>query len=247
MATTSQPRTLPLDRTADEIRGTNRWTDIWSPTIVSRIAGVCALVMLAILFPSIGPDYHSNMSAQQVVAYVSQNQKAIWIDGFISGMGNTLFALLLVLLVALTIQTGLLARIAYVGASGAMAIGWVHAGVEFALADLAHRGGANAGVLALFSFAKTMDYTDGVPIYLAVGCASVLLLRSRALSRPVAWLGLVVAVVPFIVMVIQLTVAGTGNGPQGPVSVVLGLLWLLVIGVVLLVKPVRLAPGLHAS
>jgi len=180
------------------------------------------------------------MSAQRTLAWVSQNQQSIWIDGFLSGLGNTLLALLIVLLVALTMKTGILARVAYIGAAAAMATAWAHAGVEYALADLAHRGGASAGILALFSLARTMDYTDGVSIALAVGCSSLLLLRSRALPRPAAWLGLLMAVEQIVAMPIQLAVSGTGNGPEGPITVVLGLLWLLVIGIALLVKPVRL-------
>ena len=244
MATTTQSHTQALNRTTEEGKTTNRWTDIWSPTIVGRVAGVCALAVLAVLVLSVGSQFHSDMSAQQTVAWVSQHQQGIWIDGFLSGLGNTLLALLIVLLVALTMYTGILARIAYIGAAAAVATAWTHAGVEYALADLAHRGGADAGVLALFSLARTMDYTDGVSIALAIGCASLLLLRSRALPRPVAWLGLLVAVEQIVVMPIQLAVAGTGNGPQGPISVVLGLLWLAVLGIVLLIKPVRLP---HAS
>jgi hypothetical protein len=245
MATTSQSHPLSLDRTTEEGRTTNRWTEIWNPAIVSRVAGAGALAVLAVLFLSVRSQFHSDMSAQRTLAWVSQNQQGIWIDGFLSGLGNTLLALLIVLLVALTMKTGILARVAYIGAAAAMATAWVHAGVEYALADLAHRGGADAGILALFSFARTMDYTDGVSIALAVGCSSLLLLRSPALPRTVAWLGLLMAVEQIVAMPIQLAVSGTGNGPQGPISVALGLLWLLVIGIVLLVKSVRLShsPG----
>ena len=241
MATMSQTRTLPPDRAHEEARTTNSWTEVWSPTIVSRAAGICAVAVLAVLFLSVGSQFHSDMSAQRTLAWVSHNQQGIWIDGFLSGLGNTLLALLIVLLVALTMKTGILARVAYIGAAAAVATAWAKAGVEYALADLAHQGGASAGVLALFSLAKTMDYTDGISIALAVGCSSLLLLRSRALPRPVAWLGLLMAVEQIVVMPIQLAVTGTGNGPQGPISVALGLLWLVVIGIVLLVKPVQLS------
>ena len=241
MATREQPHTLAFDQMPEESRSTNRWTEIWSPTTVSRAAGVCALAVLAVLLLSVGSQFHSDMSAQRTVAWVSQNQQGIWVDGLFAGLGNTLLALLIVLLVGLAMKTGILARVAYIGAAAAMATAWVHAGVEYALADLAHRGGADAGILALFSLARTMDYTDGISIALAAGCASLLLLRSRGLPRPVAWLGLVMAVEQIVAMPIQLAVSGTGNGPEGPITVVLGLLWLLVIGIVLLVKPVRLS------
>jgi len=84
--------------------------------------------------------------------------------------------------------------------------------IDAALAqDLAHRGGADAGVLALFSLAKTMDYTDGLSLGLLVSCVSLLLVHSRVLPRPVAWLGLLVAVEQIVTMPIQLAI--TGHGP----------------------------------
>ena len=247
MATTNPSHAVPRGWTADAGETTNRWSDIWRPATVSRLAGLCALAQVAIAFVPLGGNYHADLPAAQVVTWASQHQQAIWADGFLSGLSNTLFALQLVLLVALTMNRGILASIARVGAAAALATGWAKVGIEYALADLAHRGGADAGVLALFSLVKTMDYTDGMSIGLAIAAVSVLLLRRQALPRPVLWLGLLLAAELIAAMPIQLAVMGTGNGPQGPLSVVLGLLWLLVIGIVLLVKPVRLPEAASAD
>jgi len=240
VATTHQSRTLPLGEITEERRTTRRWIETWSPTTVSRAAGVCALAFVAGALLTTGNEFHSDMSAQQVLTWVGQNQQAIWMDGFLSAMGSTVFGLMIILIVALTTNRGILATTARVAAAGSMATGWTGAGMEYALADLAHRGGADAGILALFSLAKTMDYTDSTFVALAVGSVSVMVLRSRLLPSAVAWLGLLVAVWHVAALPVQIAVAGTGNGPQGPIGVLIGLLWLVVTGIVLLVKPVRL-------
>lgn len=248
MAITSQPGTSNPDWTTADGRTITPWTDIWSPTIVSRVAGILALALL-LATPFLGTDaqFHSDMSAQRTLTWVSHSQPAVWLDGFTSGLVSTLYALLIVLLVALTLRTGILARIAYIGAAASMASGWTKAGVEYALADLAHRGRADAGVLALFSLARTMDYTDGFALGLALGCVGLLLMCSRTLPRLVVWLGLLVALGQIVLMPIQLVMTGTGNGAQGPISVVSWLVWLLVVGIVLLTKPVRLVSTFDAN
>ncbi len=84
------------------------------------------------------------------------------LEGFSDGLLNTLFAILVILLVALTGARGALVGVIYVMVGGAIALQWAHAGMLYALADLAHRGGADAGVLALFTLGYTMDDSDRV-------------------------------------------------------------------------------------
>jgi len=86
-----------------------------------------------------------------------------------------------------------LAPIAYVCSGGAAAIQWTHAAMLIALSDLASRGGADAGVLALFTLGSTMDEADGMMIAVALFCAGWLLLRSDRTPALVSWLTLLIA------------------------------------------------------
>ncbi|MDQ6636436.1 MAG: hypothetical protein M3Y62_01460 [Candidatus Dormibacteraeota bacterium] len=56
--------------------------------------------------------------------------------------------------------------------AAAVALQWAHAGMLYALAELAQRGGADAGVLALFTLGSTMDDSDAIIIPLASACAA---------------------------------------------------------------------------
>lgn len=100
--------------------------------------------------------------------------------------------------------------------------------------SLAHRGGADAGVLALFTLVSTMDDSDGIVIPVAMACAGWLLLRSGRVPAIVAWLTMAMAAVGA-----ALTVFGAVGGPDlGPVTVISAWIWLLCIGITLVVKPV---------
>ena len=247
MAATTPAHAILRDRSAEVQGMTNRWTDIWSSVIVSRLAGLCALVYVAIGLVNLGGPYFSDLSAAQIVSWASQNQPSIWREAFIGGLLGTLLALLLVLLDALADNSRLLSSLTRVGAAAVLATGWAAAGLEYGLADLAHRGGADAGVLALFSLVKASTYTDGMAGGVATAAVCVLLLRARALPRPVLWLGLLLAAELIVAMPIQLAITGTGDGPQGFGAAILGLLWHVVIGITLLVKPVRLPEASTAS
>ncbi len=191
-----------------------------SNAALGRLTGATALGMVVVFATSIllgpGSMFHSDPAAQRAIAYVAQNGRLIWVQGFLDGMVNTVFALLVVLLVALTGGRGILSRISYISVAAAAALQWAHAGMLYALADLAHRGGSDAGVLALFSLGKTMDDADAVPIAIAFACVGVLMLWSRALPAGLAWLTLVVCAVSVISTVSA--IAGGGSGAWSSAS-----------------------------
>jgi hypothetical protein len=83
-----------------------------------------------------------------------------------------------------------------------------------------------------------MALSDGYFVAIPAVAVSVLALRSRALPAPICWLGLVVGGYHFVEIPIQLALTGTATGVTGPIGVVIGLIWLVVIGVTLLIKPV---------
>jgi hypothetical protein len=104
------------------------------------------------------------------------------------------------------------------------------------MVELARQGGDTAGVVTLFKLGETMQTTDSVGVALAIGCSSWLAMRARALPAVVGWLGVVVATWHVIEGALQTQ----GVGVVGPIGIILGLLWVVITGVVLLVRPVNL-------
>ena len=216
---------------------------------LSRLAGLCAIafVLTALLglTGALGGDlYFSDAGPNEILAWINQNGQLISVSAFLSGLESTLFyGGLIVLLVELTHARGILPVLAYLGVVITVLISWTQAGMAYAMVDLASRGGADAGVLALFTLGKTMQFTDGVGFALAVGCTSLLAMRAGALPTWLVWYGLVVAV--FHVVDDPFRIFGLTF--VGPIGVVLGLLWILAVGVALLVKPVRLFQAREAT
>jgi hypothetical protein len=206
---------------------------------LARAGGVTALALAGVFVLSIfvGPGniIHGDPDAGTALAFAASHGVAIKLLGFADGMINTLFGILIVLLIALAGVEGVLARIAYVSAGAAAAIQWTHAGMLYALAELAHRGGADAGVLALFTLGSTMDDADAIVIPIAMACAGWMLLRSRRAPAAVAWLTMAAAGIGTAVSV----VVAAGGPDLGPASVISAWIWLLGIGITLLIKPVR--------
>ena len=207
--------------------------------LLGRLAGLAAIVFvidpLGILFG--GPNFFSNLSSQQILDFAAKNGRAISIHAFNQGLGATLFAVFIVLLVVQVRGRGILATLAYISAAAMMAVNWTAASMQYALADAAQRAGSESGVVALFSLGKMMAFSDGYFVAIPAVAISVFALRSRALPAAICWLGLVAGGFHFLATPIQLVLTGTADGITGPIAVVSGLLWLLAVGVTLLIKP----------
>ena len=214
---------------------------------LARAAGVTALVLAAGFVLSIvfgpGDVLHGNVDSRTALTFAATHGSAIKLLGFSDGMVNTLLGILVVLLVALAESDGVLARVAYVSAGAAAAIQWTHAGLLYGLAELAHRGGADAGVLALFTVGSTMDDADGIVIPIAMACAGCLLLRSGRVPAVLAWLTLAVAALGAALSV----VVALGGPNLGPVVVISSWIWLLGIGLPLVFRPVSNTNPVSAS
>jgi len=208
------------------------------PATLARLASLTALVLAALFIASIllGPGgvLHGDPDAATALAFAAEHGRALALLGLLDGLINTLFGVLIVLLIALAGKDGVLACIAYISAGAAMAIQWTHAGMLYALGELAQRGGADAGVLALFALGSTMDDADGIVIPLAMVCAGWLLLRSQRAPAFIGWLTLVVAGIGML----QTLVAALGGPDAGPVTVLSAWIWLVGTGIALLVRPV---------
>lgn len=217
-------------------------------TLVGRSAGAFALLSFAVLFVSIGlgPSnvLFGDVSSQTAIAYVAQHQGLVTLLGTLDGLYATLLGILIVLLIAVAGAAGILPRIAYVCAGAAVAIQWTHAGILYGLADIAHRGGADQGLMALFTLGSTMDDADSVVISIAVLCAGWLLWRSHRAPAFVGWLTLAVAAFQAALEVL----AKIGGPDLGPALIVSSWLWSIGIGITLLIKPVASSerPGVVA-
>lgn len=208
--------------------------------LVGRLAGLAAIAFFIgpLLGGSSGTTFFSTLSSQQIVDWAVENGRAISIGAFVQGLGATVFALFIVLLVVHVRGRGILATLAYISAAAMMAVNWVATGLLYALTDAAQRSGAEAGVVALFSVGKSMALADGYFVAISATSVSILAMRSRALPAPICWLGVVAGGYHFVETPIQLALTGTAGGVTGPIGVVIGLLWMLVVGITLVIKPV---------
>ena len=207
------------------------------PVRLGRLAGVTALATFAMSFLSIGGPgdvLHGNVTSQKAIAYAAQHGGDITLLGTLDGLSNTLLGILIVLLIAVAGADGVLPRIAYVCAAAAVAVQWTHASILSGLVDLAHRGGSDAGVMALFTLGSTLDDADAVVIPIAVACAGWVVLRSNRVPALVGWLTLAVAAFQAAIVVL----AKVGGPDLTPALIISGWLWMLGIGITLLIRPV---------
>lgn len=216
------------------------------PALLARLAGLGGvLFVVATLLPGSlgGPFFDDTLTTPGLLSWVRGNVDGLAAQGFLSAVTSTLAVLVLVGYLSIARGRGLAARIATVSLGGMLAIEWVDAGVSFALADSARRASSDAGVVALFSLAKSMTFADGFAFGLAVVVISTLALRARTLPAPVCWLGLVTGVVHLVSLPVQLAINSRPDGVTGPISVVFVLVWFLAVSIVLLVRPGRVAQG----
>jgi hypothetical protein len=218
-------------------------------SLVSRLAGVAGIAFVALTFApgSLGTSYFTDISSSQILDWVKHNGGAISFEGFLSGLGASLLALFIFLLVSGIDGRGLLAVIASSSMAAFMGVDWVHAGVYYALADAGQRGQADAGIVALFSLAKTMTFADGFAFGMAVIAVCLLAVRSRALPWPLVWLGFLAGGYYLVSTPVQMAITQTAGGITGPIGVVLALLWILAVSVVLLIKPIWLTQPRHSA
>lgn len=204
---------------------------------IGRVAGLTALVLFAVHFVSIGLGpgniLHGNATTQSAIAYAAQHGRLLTLQGLLDGLGNTLLGILIVLLIAVAGADGILPRIAYVFAAAAVAVQWTHASILGGLVDLAHRGGSDAGVMALFTLGSTLDDADAVVIPIAMICVGWVLLRSARVPSVVGWLTLAVAAFQSALVVL----ANVGGPDLAPALIISGWLWMLGTGIALLIKP----------
>ena len=220
---------------------TSRW-ESRHPALLGRLAGVAGavFVVLALAPGSLGgPSYGTSMSTPQILAWITQHTGSFPVTGFVGGLSASVFALFVLLLLAVARGRGLLSSIVVSAAGALMAIDWVGTGIYYALTDAAGRQQATGGLVALFSLNNSITYVDGFVAGLAILALSLLQLGPHALPRPLIWLGAVVGIYHIVSGPVQLTISHSPAGGTGPIGVVLLLVWILAVAAVMVIRPVR--------
>jgi hypothetical protein len=230
----------PIHAVEEDVMETSRW-ESRHPALLGRLAGAAAavFVVLALAPGSLGgPSYGTSMSTPQILAWVTQHSGSFAVTGFIGGLSISVFALFLLLLLAVARGRGLLSSIVVSATGALMAIDWVGTGIYYALADAAGRRQASGGIVALFSLNTSMTYVDGFVAGLAILALSLLQFGPQSLPRPLIWLGALVGVYHIVSGPVQLAISHSPAGATDPVGVVLLLVWMLAVATVLLIRPV---------
>lgn len=219
---------------------TSTWEDR-HPALLGRLAGVAGVAFVILAFAPgqlSGPSYGTSMSTPQILTWVTQHTGSFAVTGFIGGLTASVFALFVLLLLSAARGRGLAKSVVVSSAGALMAIDWVASGIYYALADAAGRQQATGGIVAVFSLTRSMTYADGFVAGLAVLAVSLLQLRTHALPRPLAWLGVLAGAFQLVSDPIQLAASHSPAGATGPIGVVLSLVWTLAVAAVMLVRPV---------
>ena len=217
--------------------------------LTSRAAGVCGLAFVLSTFLGLtgllGRDlFFTNPTTEQVLAWARQDGGLILFSWYVNALTTTLFyGLFIVLLLQVVGTRGAVATMALVGILITIVISWTQLGMIYAMVQLARQGGDSAGVVTLFKLGETMQTTDGVGVGLAIGCSSWLAVRARALPAVLGWYGLLVAAFFVVGGALQIE----GMGIIGPIGILAGLLWVTIVSVLLLARPVAVRQPLSAG
>jgi hypothetical protein len=206
---------------------------------VSRWAGAVGLVFLVLVFLGNNPPFYGDASNGRMLRWVEGHPTALYVEGARTAYMMIVMVAFLAALMWLTGVTGVLRSAVWALLGASMAIDMVWSGVYDALAYAAEHHIGDSGVLAMATLTEQLTFTDGVLWGVAVLVISVVALRGRSLPAPLAWLGVVTAVVKVVGPAAQVALTGTSEGVTGPVGTVLLVFWLLAVSLTLLVRPER--------
>ena len=212
-----------------------------SPTYrrTSRTAGVIGLALLALVFVQTGGPFFTDASHGEIVGWVRRHPTALYLEGLRTWVMILLVAAFIATLLWRTGRRGLAVPVVYGFLTANLAVDMVWAGAYYGLARAGQMHAPSGGLLTLFAVVQELTFTDGIWFGAALLVVSVLALRTRALPRPIAWLGVLCALVHVLGLPVQLALTGTVEGVSGPVSAVSFVFWVLATTVTLLVRPGR--------
>jgi hypothetical protein len=206
--------------------------------LVSRIAGVGGLVLVLLSFFGMddGP-FFSKAENTEIIAWVYHHPNALYIEGLRTWLTMIMIAGFIGTLVWRTRRVGVVTTIVYGFLAANLAVDMVWSGVYYALAKAGQMGAPGVSILSLFALAQEMTFTDGIWFGIALLAVSGLAARTRTLPRPIAWVGVVCAIVHLLAVPAQVLATGTVEGVTGPISVIVFMLWLLATALTLLIRP----------
>jgi hypothetical protein len=193
--------------------------------------------------PPLGPP---EPSAEELINWTRAHQQQLLFQ-FVPAYIALLYAVLVALLVNLTRGDGVLAGLAYIGAGANFAVTLAGFGLFFGVWTYVQRGGSDDGIVALSTIAPTFTHSQLMAVGLAIGCVSLLGLRSRAWPAWLSWLGLVTGsehVFTYVAFASDPAFSTSTTkftiGALARVSdILLEFLWLIAIALVLAIRPVR--------
>jgi hypothetical protein len=212
-----------------------------SPTYrrTSRAAGVIGLALLALVVIQTGGPFFTDASRAEIVGWVRRHPTALYLEGLRTWVMILLVAAFIATLLWRTGRRGLAVPVVYAFLTANLAVDMVWAGTYYGLARAGQMHAPGGGLLTLFAVVQELTFTDGIWFGAALLVVSVLALRTRTLPRPIAWLGVLCALVHVLGLPVQVALTGTVEGVSGPVSAVSFVFWVLATTVTLLVRPGR--------
>lgn len=208
--------------------------------LTSRAAGLCGLAFVVTTFLGLtglfGRDlFFSSPTTDQILAWARQDGNLVLFSWYVNALTTTLFyGLFIVLLLQLAGARGAITTMALVGMVITVVISWTQLGMIYAMVQLARQGSDSGGVVTLFKLGETMQTTDSVGVALAIGCSSWLTMRARALPTVLGWYGVMLGA--FFVFGGALQIEGMRI--IGPIGILAGLLWVLIVSALLVIRPV---------
>jgi len=239
-------------RTTQTVAATTRWT----PAILSRLAGLSILgaalgelLYTGFISPPLGPP---EPSSDQILSWVASNQQVLLFQ-FIIGYVAILFAVFIFLLVQLCGARGVLANLAYMGVVAWFAMSLTAFGLYLGLWTFIQRGGSGQDVVALYTMGESAEafaHAGEMALGLSAASVSAIALKSHSLPRWLIVLGLLtgfeqlftnIAFASFPAFSTTSVVFTPGTFAR-VLDISLVLVWFIVIGIYLLVKPIRGIP-----
>lgn len=203
----------------------------------SRIAGAVGIAFVLTAFVGSAGPFFDDPSRSEILAWVHAHPHAIGLAGLQVALTPVLIGVVVMALVGRSGHRGVLAVLALVCMLADAAVDQVSAAVSWSLAELGQQQGAGDAVVAMFSLSKQLTFADGFLFGIAALCACTVSLRSRSLPAPLIWLGFLVGAVRVLGTPLDVVVTGDPHGPDGPVGMILLLLWILACSVLLLLRP----------
>ena len=181
-------------------------------------------------------------SADQFLAWSRHNASVAMLGSFLDVAGQFLFFVFLAILVRHAEPAGgYLSNLVLAGGISAMVIDTVWAGLILGQRYLAIWGGdansVRALALASLGFAGPLNNVIAIPYCLLYGSLAVLILSTRILPAPFAWVAIILAVLAGPGVALSLLIPGMSLPLLA--AFILTLLWPLAVGVYLLIRQPR--------